>query len=128
MSVADVLSLTNDEAGRAYPFHLRAQVTLADERSYWLFLQEGPNGIYVLPPKGPFVFKSGDWIEAEGVTARGGFAPVLSLSKVKVVRSRTVANSVHGGRRKSSSPRSCQHLGDRPGPHPSVNVRKARGR
>jgi hypothetical protein len=39
-SVAEVLSLTNEQADRGYPFHLRAQVTLFHVAAEWLFLQD----------------------------------------------------------------------------------------
>ena len=99
-SIAQVLSLTNDEAGREYPFHIRSQVTLYSPKAYWFFLQEGTAGIYAScpDPKSPdpadvsfsqcpdsSKMHPGDWIEAEGVTARGGFAPILKLSRVRVI-------------------------------------------
>ncbi len=83
-SLAEVLSLTNDEASRAYPVHLRAQVTISIPKAYWLFLQDKSFGIFAFS-NDTTVLHSGDWIEADGVTARGGFAPTLTLRKVRVL-------------------------------------------
>ena len=84
-SISAVLSLTNEEAGQGRPFHLRAQVTLYVHSAYWLFLQDGPIGIYALRPNRELSLKAGDWIEAEGVTLRGGYAPILEPHSVRVV-------------------------------------------
>ena len=84
-SLEQVLNLTNDEAANHHPFHFRTQVTLSVPKALWLFVQSGPNGIYVVRPKEDVGVEAGDWIDVEGVTARGGFAPMLQLSKAKVV-------------------------------------------
>ena len=84
-SLTEVLKLTNDEASRAYPFHFKTQVTLSYVGAYWLFFQNGSAGIYCYPRKEDSLLKAGDWIDAEGVTARGGFAPILLLKSVKVI-------------------------------------------
>ncbi len=84
-SLAEVLSLSNDEADRQYPFHIRAQVTLYNHKAYWLFLQDGPRGIFALRPNKQLSIKAGDWIEAEGLTRHGGYAPILLVRTAKVV-------------------------------------------
>ncbi len=84
-SIAKVLELTNDDAAHQYPFRLRAQVTLFEPQAYWVFLQDGLTGIYANPTDEKTKLQPGDWVEAEGVTARGGFAPVLEIRKLKVV-------------------------------------------
>ena len=84
-SLAQVLGLTNEEAGHEYRFRLRAQVTLFTPKGYFLFLQNGTTGIYAMGPDDSTPLHFGDWIEAEGVTARGRFAPILHLWKAKVV-------------------------------------------
>jgi hypothetical protein len=83
-SLAQVLNLTNDEASHEYPFRLRAQVTLFLPKAYLFFVQDGPIGIYSLAPNGAMI-GPGDWIEAEGVTQRGSFAPILNMKKLRVV-------------------------------------------
>src|SRR5579859_6064219 len=77
-SIAAVLELTNEEAKLAFPVHLRAQVTLSRPERYWLFVQQAGAGIYldrIDDDSGPL--RRGDWLEIEGVTARGRFAPII---------------------------------------------------
>jgi signal transduction histidine kinase/ActR/RegA family two-component response regulator len=83
-TLAQVLKLTNDEAGQARPFHLRAQVTLYSPEASWLFLQDGASGIYAGQTNHFPKVQSGDWVDVEGVTARGGFAPDLIPLKITV--------------------------------------------
>ena len=83
-SIAQVLSLSNDEGADRHPFHLRGQVTLYQPAGYQLFIQDGSGGIYCVPPTGTIV-EAGDWVEVEGFTARGGFAPILQWTSVKVI-------------------------------------------
>ena len=84
-SVADVLKLTNDDAAQQHPFRLRAQVILFKPEAYWFMLQDGSAGIYTLPPDGNIELRRGDWVEADGVTVRGGFAPSLECRHLKVI-------------------------------------------
>ncbi len=83
-SVAQVLKLTNSEAAEGRPFHLRAQVTLYSKEATWLFLQDGLNGIYAGEAKPRPGIQRGDWVDVEGVTAAGGFAPNLELHSLRV--------------------------------------------
>ena len=83
--LTQVLDLANDDAEHAYPFRLRAQVTLFEPRAYWFFLQDGSSGIYATLADKSATFHAGDWIEAEGVTQRGGFAPILEIRRFKVI-------------------------------------------
>jgi len=84
-SIFQVLQLTNEEAEAGRHFLLRAQVTLFDWNAYYLFVQDGPVGIFSERPAAKIDLKPGDWIEAEGVTGRGGFAPILKIDRIKVV-------------------------------------------
>jgi len=84
-SLAQVLKLTNAQAAEGRPFHLRAQVTLYSPEATWLFLQDGLNGIYAGELGKGFTVHAGDWVDVEGITARGGFAPNLELRTVRVV-------------------------------------------
>jgi hypothetical protein len=47
-SVAELLSLTNEEAGSGYPVHLRAVVTLNSPLRYISFIQDGVLGMYAI--------------------------------------------------------------------------------
>jgi signal transduction histidine kinase/ActR/RegA family two-component response regulator len=81
-----VLNLANDDAENAYPFRLRAQVTLFEPQAYWFFLQDGPSGIYATLADKNATPHVGDWVELEGFTHRGGFAPILDIRKLQVTR------------------------------------------
>jgi signal transduction histidine kinase/CheY-like chemotaxis protein len=83
--LAQVLDLANDDAEHAYPFRLRAQVTLFEPQAYWFFLQDGSSGIYAVLADKSATLHAGDWIEAEGFTQRGGFAPILDIRKFRVI-------------------------------------------
>jgi len=83
-SLAQVLDLANDDAEHGYPFRLRAQVTLFEPQAYWFFLQDGSSGIYATLADKNATIHAGDWVEAEGFTGRGGFAPILDIRKLKV--------------------------------------------
>ncbi len=84
-SLAQVLSLTDEEGSQGHPFHLRAQVTLYSPKDDWLFLQDGSNGIYANCKKTCHDLRAGDWIEVDGATAHGEFAPVINLLTLKVI-------------------------------------------
>jgi hypothetical protein len=84
-SLAQVLKLTNAQAAEGRPVHLRAQVTLYSPEATWLFLQDGLDGIYAGEANRTFAVRAGDWVQVDGVTARGGFAPNLELRSVRVV-------------------------------------------
>ena len=84
-SIAQVLRLTNEQAGAHYPVRLRAQVTLDVPAAYYLFLQYGKSGIYSDQPVAPARVSPGDLVEIVGVTARGGYAPVLQPKTLTVI-------------------------------------------
>jgi len=84
-SLEQVLKLTNTEAAAGHPFHLRAQVTLYSKEATWLFLQDGLNGIYAGEAKQRLAVRPGDWVDVEGLTTAGGFAPNLELRSIRVI-------------------------------------------
>jgi len=84
-SIAQVLRLTNAEAAQQHPFRLRAQVTIYQPKLYRFFLQDGAQAIYFTPRHNHFRFQPGDFVEAEGVTIAGRFAPTLEVRKATLV-------------------------------------------
>jgi signal transduction histidine kinase/ActR/RegA family two-component response regulator len=83
-------SLTSEEAARNYPVHLRAVVTYydpyVDPRHPSVWVSDSSGGIYIQLPSVPAVpFKAGDLVEITGVSAAGGFAPVVKASQVRVI-------------------------------------------
>jgi signal transduction histidine kinase/CheY-like chemotaxis protein/putative ubiquitin-RnfH superfamily antitoxin RatB of RatAB toxin-antitoxin module len=84
-SLEQVLALTNSQAAEKHPFHLRAQVTLYSRDATWLFLQDGLNGIYAGDVNRTRNVRAGDLVEVEGVTAHGGFAPILDVHTLRII-------------------------------------------
>jgi diguanylate cyclase (GGDEF)-like protein len=81
-------SLTQAEASRAYPVHLRAVVTYYDNTlepgSPRLFAMDSSGSIYVAlsaPSAVPLV--TGDLVDITGVTGPGQFAPIVDRAQVR---------------------------------------------
>ena len=77
-----IRTLSQDDGARGYPVRIRATVTHFDEvQSTGLLVHDGQFGQFVLAPTRPETtavwrtLRSGDDIEIEGRTVRGGFAP-----------------------------------------------------
>ena len=86
----DAHSLTSEQAARNYPVHLRAVVTYcdpySDPRHPTVWVSDSSGGIYVELSSMPAIpFKAGDDIEITGVTAAGGYAPIVRASEARVV-------------------------------------------
>jgi signal transduction histidine kinase/CheY-like chemotaxis protein len=86
----DAHSLTSEQAARSYPVHLRTVVTYYDpyydppHPAIWASDRSG--GIYVEFSSLPAVpFKAGDLIEITGVSAAGGYAPIVRASEVRLI-------------------------------------------
>ena len=84
-----IRALSQDEGARGYPVRIRGIVTHFDERrASILFVNDGDVGQFVVPP--PHVdqnevwrsLRTGDLVEIEGHTIRGGFAPNLEPERV----------------------------------------------
>ena len=85
-SVAELLQLTNEDATKKLPVHLRAQITLSDPQSYWLFAQELGSGVYLsAPPEISRTLHRGDWVLLEGASNAGRYAPVIAVTQAKVI-------------------------------------------
>ncbi len=84
-SIAQVLQQTNKEAANHPPFRLRGQITVYQPELYRFFLQDGRAAIYFTPRAGKFPWRAGDWVEVEGITMAGLFAPTLEVRKARVV-------------------------------------------
>ena len=79
-----ILSLGRKEAARGYPIRIRAVVTYADADWRALFVQDSTAGVYV-GVKNPTVVKRGQWVEVEGRSGPGEFAPLIDNSRVRVL-------------------------------------------
>ena len=85
-----IRQLSQDEGARRYPVRVRGIVTHFDEiAANGLIVHDGRVGQYVLVPTGADAvavwrtLKSGDEIEIDGATVRGGFAPNLEASGIR---------------------------------------------
>jgi PAS domain S-box-containing protein len=83
-TMAEVRSLTSEQASRHYPVRLRGVVTFFDELLFCQFVQDETAGIYLqqtnLPPLLP-----GQLVEVEGTTSAGEFAPIVTPSRINVL-------------------------------------------
>jgi signal transduction histidine kinase/ActR/RegA family two-component response regulator len=86
----DAHSLTPQEAARSYPVLLHSVITYYDPYIHpghaTFFVHDSSGGIYILMSSVPAVpFKPGDMVEVVGVSAPGGFAPIVLASEVRFV-------------------------------------------
>jgi signal transduction histidine kinase/ActR/RegA family two-component response regulator len=86
----DVHSLTSEQAARGYPLHLRSVVTYydpyIDPRHPTVWVDDSSGGIYVELSSVPAVpFSAGDVLEITGVSAAGGYAPIVKASAARVI-------------------------------------------
>jgi signal transduction histidine kinase len=86
----DAHSLTSEQAARSYPVHLRTVVTYydpyIDPRHPTVWVSDSSGGIYVELSSVPAVpFQAGDLIEITGVSAAGGYAPIVKAREARVI-------------------------------------------
>ena len=80
-----VRRLSPEEASRGYRVLIRGVITM-DAPAPDFFIQDSTAGIYVegdISPRYPHVL--GQWVEVEGVTGPGKFAPVIRETKLRVI-------------------------------------------
>jgi signal transduction histidine kinase/CheY-like chemotaxis protein len=77
-SAFQIKSLSQEEADRHYPVHLRAVVTLLNPEWSGPVLQDRSAGIYAwIDPRDREGWQVGDLVEVEGVSSSGGFSPTI---------------------------------------------------
>src|SRR5205085_9118720 len=104
--IQDIRALAQDGGALGYPVRIRATVTHFDRvQKQTLVVHDGEFGQFVMPPANPATvgdwadLETGDLIEIEGQTARGGFAPnvipghVRKLGRAPLPHERTIAYS-----------------------------------
>jgi len=86
-SVANVRSLSPEQAAARVPVRVRGVVTLADPppRFGAFYLQDSTAGIYVEAAHPPAAVKAGQLVEVEGWSTMGGYAPNIAPARVRVV-------------------------------------------
>ncbi len=83
-SVRDIRRMPPSEAAKGYPIRLRATVTYYSP--FVLFVHDGGEGIFVVPPQLPKPLSGGDIVQVDGYTDSGDFAPTIRAERVALVR------------------------------------------
>lgn len=83
-------SLTEKEAARHYPVHLRAVATYynpcCDPRHGSLFVHDATGSLYIDVPSRPILpIHAGTLLDIQGVTGTGDFAPVAERARIRVI-------------------------------------------
>jgi signal transduction histidine kinase len=104
--IQDIRALSQDGGALGYPVRIRATVTHFDQvQKQTLVVHDGAFGQFVMPPDNPASvgdwadLETGDLVEIQGRTARGGFAPnvipeqVRKLGRAPLPEERTIAYS-----------------------------------
>ncbi len=87
----DAHDLSNEEAARGYPVHLRAVIafldpTMINGERIGMFVQDSTGGVFVFFSPGVVgALPAGTLIDFQGVTAPGEYAPVITLRQLKVI-------------------------------------------
>jgi signal transduction histidine kinase len=82
-TVRQVRALKPDEAAVAWPVRIRCVVTCYYRDWATLFVQDATAGIYVNLDGHTLDLELGQWIELEGVTAPGDFAPIIAQPRFR---------------------------------------------
>lgn len=82
-NVQQVRALPPELAARGLPVKVQAVVTYADPAWHAMFVQDDTAGIYVADVPTNFLPNVGDWLELEGITQPGHFAPVIGFRRLE---------------------------------------------
>ncbi len=84
--VEDIRRLSPEQADLGYPVRLRGTITYYDRSWTNMFFQDETAGIYVVgDPHLPDEVRSGVRAEITGITERGGFAPIVTRLRARVL-------------------------------------------
>jgi signal transduction histidine kinase/CheY-like chemotaxis protein len=84
-TVLQVHQLTSAESARKYPVHLRAVVTYFTPAWKFAFVQDQSGGIFINTVNNDLDLQAGQLIEIFGQSGPGEFAPVVELTKLRVL-------------------------------------------
>ena len=91
----EILKLSRDEAALQLPVRLRGILTYADPEWRNGFLQDKTGALYVDLDPTVKNLRPGEWVELEGRTSPGGFAPEVLSSNVTVLGVTNLPLPVH---------------------------------
>lgn len=95
-TVEQLRRLSPEEAARGMPVRLRGVITYHEPSNYLTFIQDKTAGAYVGVDRGTdrsSGLKVGQWVEVEGVTSPGKFAPFVEGRGLASVKSRVIGHS-----------------------------------
>ncbi len=81
----EIRELPPEHAAWQYPVHLRGVVTLYSPQRWKFYLQDDTAGIYVQVWRASPALKIGDVIDITGVSAPGGFLPIVVTTNISIV-------------------------------------------
>ncbi len=87
-TAASVHDLTLSDAARHYPVHLRAVCVVCFAGWHGFFVNDGVSGVYVETKNQVLLtpaIHAGTWLEIDGVTGTGEFAPIIDQSTLQVL-------------------------------------------
>ncbi len=85
--VADVWSLSNEEAARQYPVQIQGVVTYVDPNWRILFVEDASSGIYVDADSMDWdQVSAGQRVVVEGQSGPGNFAPIINDARVRLLQ------------------------------------------
>src|ERR1700745_3117358 len=91
--VEQIRQLSPEEASKGYPVRIRGVVTM-DAPAPDFLVQDATAGIYVEGSASPqFAHVLGEWVEVDGVTGPGKFAPVIRERGFRVLGRGTLPRS-----------------------------------
>lgn len=102
-SIARLRSLTPEQASRALPVHVSGVITRCTRDE--IYLQEGPDAIFVTPDRRHELYQLGDYVEIFGTTAQGHFIPMVRETSSRLIEHRALPAPVHATYRELASGR-----------------------
>lgn len=84
-TIQEIRHLSNNQAKRGYPVHLRAVVTYFEASEPDLFIQDSTGGVWVDLAGTNLAAAPGTFLDLKGVTSAPDFAPQVSSPKWKVL-------------------------------------------
>lgn len=95
-TVREVHTLSEKEARRGYPVSVRAVVTYFNPVGNNLFIQDETDGVYVWIGDAPLIdLHVGELVEVNGVSAPGGYAPIIGNPRIRVLGEGRIPQPIH---------------------------------
>ena len=92
-SIAQIRQLTPEQAALGYPVRLRALVTFHNQHRD-CFLMDGTEGVFLARKHSESTLKPGQFVEVEGSTAPGDYAPLVKEQRVQILGAREMPAAV----------------------------------